>query len=158
MTADRTEAKLREIGAGAERARSELDKLIGQVEALRSSLEPAGETPTPPGPVPDPGPGPPPTPDPDPAPTPPPVPEPTPPPVPEPTPPPVPEPRPPSEPEPTPPPEISVPGDDSAARLVAMKLAVDGRSREEIAAELDAKFGAADRAQVLDDVLARAGR
>ena len=32
------------------------------------------------------------------------------------------------------------------------------RSREEIAAELNAKFGAAERADVLDDVLARAGR
>jgi outer membrane biosynthesis protein TonB len=143
-----TDARLREIGAGAERARSELDRLIGQVEALRTSLEVAPETPTPPGPVPDPGP--PPVPDPDPAPTPPPVPEPTPPPIPEPT--------PPSEPEPAPPPEISASGDDGAAKLVAMKLAVDGRSREEIAAELDARFGATNRAEVLDEVLARAGR
>jgi len=149
---EQTDAKLREIGAGAERARSELDRLIGQVEALRASLETVAETPAPPTPAPDPGPPTPP--DPDPAPTPPPVPEPTPPPIPEPT--------PPVEPEPTPPPEISAPktgsGDDSTARLVAMKLAVDGRSREEIAAELDTKFGPADRAAVLDDVLARAGR
>lgn len=110
------EARLREIGAGAARARSELDRLIGQVEALRSSLETAAETP------------------------------------------PVPEPTPPTEPEPTPPPEISADGDSGAARLVAMKLAVDGMSREEIASQLDAKFGSADRAAVLDEVLARAGR
>ncbi|MGZ5337713.1 MAG: hypothetical protein ACXWEF_06345 [Solirubrobacterales bacterium] len=114
-SSEQVEARLREIGAGAARARSELDRLIGQVEALRSSLETAAETP------------------------------------------PVPEPTPPTEPEPTPPPEAAD-GDSGAARLVAMKLAVDGTSREEIASQLDAKFGSADRAAVLDEVLARAGR
>lgn len=49
-------------------------------------------------------------------------------------------------------------GDDAAARLQAMKLAIDGKGREEIAYELDAKFGAADRTALLDDVLARAGK
>ena len=49
-------------------------------------------------------------------------------------------------------------GDDSAARLVAMKMALDGGSREEIAAELESRFGASDRAALLDDVLSRAGR
>ena len=39
-----------------------------------------------------------------------------------------------------------------------MKLALDGKGRDEIAAELDSKFGAADRGALLDDVLARAGR
>ena len=39
-----------------------------------------------------------------------------------------------------------------------MKLAVDGKGRDDIAAELDAKFGSADRGGLLDDVLARAGR
>jgi outer membrane biosynthesis protein TonB len=147
---EQTDAKLREIGAGAERARSELDRLIGQVEALRSSLQTAAETPAPPSPGPVPDPGPPPVPDPNPAPTPPRIPEPTPPPIPEPT--------PPAEPEPTPPPEISASDGDATARLIAMKLAVDGRTRAEIAAELDAKFGTADRGAVLDDVLARVGR
>lgn len=49
-------------------------------------------------------------------------------------------------------------GDDAAARLVAMKLALDGKNREEIEAELDEKFGSADRGALLDDVLARAGK
>ena len=41
---------------------------------------------------------------------------------------------------------------------MAMKLALDGKGREEIAAELEAKFGAADRSALLDDVFARAGK
>jgi hypothetical protein len=49
-------------------------------------------------------------------------------------------------------------GDDSAARLVAMKMALDGKGREEITSELDSRFGASDRSALLDDVLARAGR
>jgi hypothetical protein len=49
-------------------------------------------------------------------------------------------------------------GDDTAARLMAMKMALDGRGRDEIASELESKFGAADRGALLDDVLARAGR
>jgi hypothetical protein len=49
-------------------------------------------------------------------------------------------------------------GNDAAARLVAMKLAVDGRSRDEIESELAEKFGDADRSALLDDVLARAGK
>ena len=173
MDSAQAQSRLDEIGEAAERARRELDRLIGQIEALRSSLEsvepvtelpapaattspqpepykPVAETPGPPTPVPEPGPPP----APDPAPTPTPVPEPEPPPIPEPT--------PPVTPEPGPPPGISAqatPSEgDSAARLVAMKLAVDGRSREEIAAELDSKFGSADRAAVLDEVLQRAGR
>ena len=47
---------------------------------------------------------------------------------------------------------------DVAVRLMAMKLALDGKGREEIASELEAKFGAADRGALLDDVLARAGK
>jgi hypothetical protein len=39
-----------------------------------------------------------------------------------------------------------------------MKLAVDGKSRDEIETELAEKFGDADRAALLDDVLARAGK
>jgi membrane protein involved in colicin uptake len=49
-------------------------------------------------------------------------------------------------------------GDDAAARLVAMKLAVDGKGREEIEAELTERFGPGDRSGLLDDVLTRAGR
>ena len=78
-----------------------------------------------------------------------------------------PEPTPPIEPDPAPPsaadgpasvPASSNGGDDSAARLVAMKMALDGSDREQIATELDSKFGASDRGALLDDVLARAGR
>ncbi len=47
---------------------------------------------------------------------------------------------------------------DAAARLVAMKLAVDGKGRDEIESELAEKFGDADRSSLLDDVLARAGK
>jgi hypothetical protein len=133
--ADQVDTRLREIAAAAERARAELDRLIGQVEALRTTLAsaeaavpPAAETPTP---SPPPTPGPPPAPTPDPAPQP--------------------------QPDPVPPPQIST-EDSGTARLVAMKLAIDGKNREQIAAELDARFGAADRAAVLDQVLARAGR
>ncbi len=142
MEREQIETKLEEIGAGAAQARSELDRLIDQVEALRSSFETAAETPEP-GPAPDPSP---PTPMPDPKPGPP-MPEPA--------------PTPPEEPDPVPPPQISANDSgsgDSGARLVAMKMAVDGGSREEIAAELEAKFPAADRDAVLEDVLARAGR
>jgi hypothetical protein len=47
-------------------------------------------------------------------------------------------------------------GDDAAMRLLAMKMAIDGRGREQIAYELDAKFGVADRTALLDDVMSRA--
>ncbi len=75
-----------------------------------------------------------------------------------------PEPEPPAAPEaPTSPPapaEESDPanGDDSAERLVAMKLAVDGKDEAAIDAELTAKFGARDRSELLSDVLARVPR
>jgi hypothetical protein len=39
-----------------------------------------------------------------------------------------------------------------------MKLAMDGKGRGEIEAELAEKFGAGDRSALLDDVLARAGK
>jgi vacuolar-type H+-ATPase subunit H len=61
----------------------------------------------------------------------------------------------PTEPQPA---ERSGNGDDAAARLVAMKLAVDGKGREEIEAELSRRFGPGDRSGMLDDVLSRAGR
>lgn len=72
------------------------------------------------------------------------------------------------EPEPQPEPEspgaheapVSPPanGDDAAERLVAMKLAVEGRDRAAIEAELSERFGASDRSALLDDVLSRAAR
>jgi hypothetical protein len=49
-------------------------------------------------------------------------------------------------------------GNDQAARLVAMKMAIDGSSREQIEGELAAKFGSADRSGLLEEVFSRAGR
>src|SRR6266508_1747010 len=75
-----------------------------------------------------------------------------------------PQPAPPANPAPAPEPRLQesgsgeANGDDAAARLVAMKLAIDGRGREEIEAELTQKFGPSDRSALLDDVLFRAGR
>jgi len=97
-----------------------------------------------------------------------PVPEPTPP-EPEVDPPPVtvPEPAPPLEPEP---PTIPEPGpepptpaaangaDDQAARLVAMKMVLDGSSREDIAKHLSANYKLADTDELLDAVFERAGK
>jgi hypothetical protein len=48
--------------------------------------------------------------------------------------------------------------DSQAARLVAMKMALDGASRDEIASELDTSYTLADRDALLDDVLAKAGK
>ncbi len=73
-----------------------------------------------------------------------------------------PQPEPAPEPEPAPDPEPVGPsaanGDDAAERLVAMKLAVEGKDRAAIEAELSRKFGAGDRSALLDDVLSRAAR
>jgi hypothetical protein len=66
------------------------------------------------------------------------------------------------EPEPEPQPEQSAPaadnGDDAAERLVAMKMAVDGKDRDAIEAELTEKFGSRDRSALLEDVLSRVPR
>jgi hypothetical protein len=97
------------------------------------------------------------------------VPEPEPPATPEPVPEPSPEPTPAPIPEPTPPPgETDRPaagpangeraGDDAAARLVAMKLALDGSSREEAREQLAADYDVADLDALLDEVYAKAGR
>jgi membrane protein involved in colicin uptake len=48
--------------------------------------------------------------------------------------------------------------DESAARLVAMKMALDGASREEIERRLADSYGLTPRAALIDDVLSRAGR
>ena len=69
--------------------------------------------------------------------------------------------RSPSEPPGSPETPVSPPpanGDDAAERLVAMKLAVEGRDRAAIEAELSERFGASDRSALLDDVLSRAAR
>jgi hypothetical protein len=69
---------------------------------------------------------------------------------------------PPAEPEPEPEPEQAAPstgnGDDATERLLAMKLAVDGKDQAAIEAELTEKFGARDRAGLLKDVLSRVPR
>jgi colicin import membrane protein len=49
-------------------------------------------------------------------------------------------------------------GDDAAERLVAMKMAVDGKDQAEIEAELAEKFGPGDRTGLLKDVLSRVPR
>jgi vacuolar-type H+-ATPase subunit H len=94
-------------------------------------------------------------------------PEPGPVPVPEPEPPLEPEPQPPDVPEPSPDPpapdepvaadgEAAAAADKSAARLVAMKMALEGASREEIDRHLAENYSLVKREQLLDDVLARA--
>jgi outer membrane biosynthesis protein TonB len=110
-------------------------------------------------------------------------PEPSPTPTPEPTPPAEPEPTPPVEPEPLPPePEIEPPappqpdreppalkadqavnggaekGDEIGARIVATKMALDGSSREEIAAHLAEKYEVEDTEKLLDFVMDRAAK
>jgi hypothetical protein len=85
----------------------------------------------------------------------------------------VPEPEPPREPLPEPdhvperePPQPQPPGpaatpnngDEAGARLVAMKMALDGSSREEVERHLADAYGLKDAGELLDDVFARAGR
>jgi GAF domain-containing protein len=49
-------------------------------------------------------------------------------------------------------------GDDAAERLVAMKMAVDGKDQAAIDAELTEKFGPRDRTEMLREVLERVAR
>jgi hypothetical protein len=78
-------------------------------------------------------------------------------PVPQPEPEPDPEPEAPGAPEaPVSPPAAN--GGDAAERLVAMKLAVEGRDPAAIEAELIEKFGPGDRSELLRDVVSRATR
>jgi outer membrane biosynthesis protein TonB len=108
------------------------------------------------------------------------VPEPEPAREPEPTPPTTPEPEPPGEPEPQPPevPEPTPPGgdrpsteqlleqlksgnsrpDEGAARLVAMKMALDGKPRDEVERHLAENYDLAGAGALLDDVYSRAGK
>jgi hypothetical protein len=147
-----------------ERAQRSVASLIGQADELRERIgamaqevgggEGKAETPAP-EPVPEPEPEP--------------VPEPAPPEpeidpspvtVPEPGPQPVPEPEPPSIPEPRPePPAPAANGaDEQAARLVAMKMALDGSSRDEVAKHLAEKYELSDPGELLDQVFERAGK
>lgn len=140
----------------------ELRRRIGKLSEGLAGAKPAAETQ--PGPVIVPEPE---TPEPEVDPTPVIVPEPGPTPAPEPTPDTVPEPGPDPVPEPTPLPQPSEPditpaagtnGSDAGARLVAMKMALDGSSREDVEKRLSEEFGIDDPAPLLDDVFARAGR
>jgi hypothetical protein len=137
----KAEQIVRDAEVEAKRIRDEAEaEARERIERARRALsELAGETPPP---RPDPGPEPSPRPDP----------------VPEPAPEPQPEPVPDPDPVPPEPTAGGANGDDAAARLVAMKLAVDGKGREEIEVELEARFGPGDRSGLLDDVLSRAGR
>jgi DivIVA domain-containing protein len=142
-----------------ERAQRSVASLIGQADDLRERIsdmaqEVVGgerakaETAPEPEPVPEPAP---PQPEVDPSPV-------T---VPEPAPTREPEPEPPTIPEPQPdaPVEPAANGaDEQAARLVAMKMALDGSSREEIAKHLEANYELADTDELLDAVFERAGK
>lgn len=140
-----------------ERAQRSVAKLVGQADELRERVgamarevgggETRAETEPGPQPVPEPAP---PQPEVDPSPV-------T---VPEPTPPREPEPEPPTIPEPQPdvPPPAANGADEQAARLVAMKMALDGSSREDVEKHLAANYEVADTGELLDQVFARAGK
>jgi hypothetical protein len=117
-----------------EAAKRALDELGGTLVAAASEAIPKAETPAPE-----------------------PQPEPTPEPEPEPEPELDPEPEAPGAPEaPVSPPAAN--GGDAAERLVAMKLAVEGKDPAAIEAELIEKFGPGDRSELLRDVVSRATR
>ena len=124
--------------------RSALDALQGRLASSASEVDPAPVT------VPEPEP--------------PSTPEPTPDPVPEPMPEPVPEPGPEPVPEPSPPPGEADPpspepsNGDAAARLVAMKLALDGASRADARKRLAGEYDVPDLDGLLDEVYSKAGR
>src|SRR5215208_616794 len=163
--AERLRAEAERIRADAEAdARRRLDEVQTALKDLQGRLSGNPESEIQPGPVTVPEPEPPQTPEPLPEPTP----EPTPAPVPEPTPEPVPEPTPPPETPQTPEPLSSTPaspngdeataGDDSAARLVAMKLALDGTPRDAAREQLAGEYDVADLDGLLDDVYSKAGK
>lgn len=84
-------------------------------------------------------------------------------PPPEPEPPPPAAPPEPEPPKPEPPPKpapVTRPagGDESAARLVAMKMALDGTSRDDVRSKLLAEYSVADLDGLLDHVFAKAGK
>jgi DivIVA domain-containing protein len=163
------EQTARSTVAEAERA---VSGLVGQADELRRKVGELGQGLAGPSPAAETQPGPvivpePETPQPEVDPSPVIVPEPGPTPAPEPSPDTVPEPEPDPVPEPTPLPQPSEPditpaagtnGNDAGARLVAMKMALDGSSREDVEKRLAEEFGIGDPAPLLDDVFARAGR
>jgi DivIVA domain-containing protein len=143
-----------------ERAQRSVANLIGQADDLRERIgvmaqEVGGgqgsraETEPGPEPVPEPMP-----PEPEVDPTPVTVPEPAPPVEPEPAPPTIPEPQPDAPVEPA----ANNGADDQAARLVAMKMALDGSSRDDIAKHLGANYELSDTDELLDAVFERAGK
>jgi outer membrane biosynthesis protein TonB len=137
QTRERGEADAR---AQIEAAKRALDELGGTLVAAATEAIPKQEsTPAEPDAEPEPEPAPAPAPEPDPEPEPVAAPEA---PV-----------SPPVEPEQAAPAEGN--GDDAAVRLVAMKLAVDGKDPAAIEAELIEKFGPGDRTDLLRDVIAR---
>src|SRR5215207_492252 len=162
-TQRQSEEMLGEAERYAEQMRADAERLRADAERIRADAEAEarrrlGEVQ--PGPVTVPEPEPPQTPEPVPDPTPEPAPER----VPEPMPEPVPEPTPPPETPQTAEPVSSTPasangetqeGDDSGARLVAMKLALDGTSREEARKQLAAEYHVSDLDALLDDVYAK---
>jgi hypothetical protein len=132
-------AQIRERGEADARAQIEaakraLDELGGTLVAAATEAIPKSETP-------DPEPQPEPDPDPEPEPAP--------------------EPEQPAESPGAPEAPVSPPADnggDAAERLVAMKLAVEGKDPAAIEAELIERFGPGDRSELLREVVSRAGR
>jgi hypothetical protein len=126
------------------------EDLRGRAEGLGAEVMPEPQVPEPevePGPAVVPEPTPPQEPEPGPVP----VPEPTPEPVPEPTPDPIP-------PEPDLPAAVNGGGDEAGARLVAMKMVLDGSSRKDVEKHLAAKYELEDTGKLLDDVFERAAK
>jgi DivIVA domain-containing protein len=146
-----------EAGEQLERAQDSVSKLVGQADELRERVtamarEVGGaetKAETEPQIVPEPT-----VPEPEVDPTPVVVPEPEPPATPEPEPLPMPE----REPEPELPAASSNGADEQAARLVAMKMALDGSSRDEVEKHLADSYELADAGKLLDEVFARAGK
>jgi outer membrane biosynthesis protein TonB len=155
VIADAEERAAAIVRDAEEDARKRLDEVQQAFADLQGKLGSSPGAEVTPEPVTVPEPAPPDTPEPIPDPVPDPVPGPEP--VPEPTPEPVPEPTPE---EPSEPAAKGNGGarstDKAAARLVAMKMALDGASREEIDAQLAANYDVENREKLLDDVLARA--
>ena len=158
---ERAEVEAQERLAQVREALSGLEGAFGgQAPGSSKAPSPAAEVP----PTPDPAPQP--TPPTEPIPTPPPVPEPTPPVDPEPMPP-EPEIHPPSPPHPDPDPPVATrlapvvgngerTGDEIGARIVATKMALDGSTRDEIAAHLGEHYEVEDTDKLLDFVMERA--
>jgi|SRR5918994_6962687 hypothetical protein len=155
-----------------ERAQDAVDRLVGQADELRNALggEAKGgaarsETPAPEAPEVDPTPATVPEPEParEPEPSPPTTPEPEPAREPEPQPPEVPEPVPPSGDAPSTEQLIAqlkggnASSDEGAARLVAMNMALDGKSREEVESHLAEGYELDDVGTILDEVYSRVG-